>query len=160
MFKRVESELKASGNTKVWLANALRESTQNINNWKKRGIPPSKVKAIAQVLGVSREYLEGSVELKTQGVAATDAQYQVVVKSERFPRFEVFIDIKDSKIDKLLAKDIKSRDGLYYLLCTAWLNAQPFIELRIWRDKNSIPWKVMVLQEHIIGITDLNNKQN
>jgi hypothetical protein len=158
MFKRVESELKASGNTKVWLANILGESTQNINNWKARGVPASKVKAIAQALGVSREYLEGSTQNRDQGVATTDARYQVAVKPGRLPRYEVFVDIMDSKIDKLLVKELKSKDGLHYLLCTAWLNAEPFIELRIWKGQNSAPWKVMVSQEHIIGITDLSNK--
>ena len=60
MFIRIEAELKAQGHTKIWLADTLGESNQNINNWKNRGVPANKVKAVADALGVTREYLEGS----------------------------------------------------------------------------------------------------
>ena len=154
MFKRVESELATGGHTKVWLANVLGESTQNINNWKTRGVPAGKVKAIAQALGVSREYLEGSADKTPQGVAATGAHYRVDARPDDLPRYKVFVDIKDPNIGKLLADHLKTNDDLVHVLCTAWLNAEPFVELSIWQEKISAPWKIMVLQEHIVAITD------
>ena len=159
MFKRVESELTAGGNTKVWLAKKLSESTQNINNWKRRGVPASKVKAIAHALGVSREYLEGSIEPTSLRVEASGADYRiqskpVETKPVKHPHYLVYVDLKDSQVDKLLRKVLHRKDDLSYLLCSAWSNAEPFIELSVYRGDNQTPWTVMVLHEYIIGITD------
>jgi transcriptional regulator with XRE-family HTH domain len=58
-FLRIQTELSARGDTLAWFAEQLGESTQNINNWKNRGVPAKKLREIAKILNVSRDYLEG-----------------------------------------------------------------------------------------------------
>lgn len=50
-MKRVEAEIKARGETLAAFATRIGVSSQHINNWKKRGIPRSKQRIVANDLG-------------------------------------------------------------------------------------------------------------
>ena len=63
-FKIIQSELDHKGKSKAWLADLLGESTQNINNWKKRAVPAAKLRQIAEALDVTTDYLEGLTKVR------------------------------------------------------------------------------------------------
>ena len=154
MFNRIEAELESQGKTKVWLAQALNESTQNINNWKTRGVPATKVLGIAQALSVTREYLEDATTINKQHVASPLGVYPIDKSSNNDINFIVFVDVKDPKVKKLLAPYLVSRDGMHCVYCSGWKNADPFLELSIWVDKHTNPNKIYLLLDCIIGITE------
>ena len=154
MFKRIESQLRIQGKTKVWFADVLDESTQNINNWKKRGVPAAKVKRISEVLCVSREYLE-SGEGTEQRVATPSADYVVKVDPNKIrPSYNVFVDLKDEKVAKLLQPHLKSNGDLNYLDCAAWNYSDPFVAVDIWQGKGKPVFRVFLRHDCIVGITD------
>jgi len=46
-----------------WLADRLGASAQVMTNWKKRGVPPARYRAIAEVLGLTVDQVEGVAPL-------------------------------------------------------------------------------------------------
>lgn len=46
-----------------WLADELEESIQTVSNWKARGVPARRMRAIGRVLGLSLDQLEGLAPL-------------------------------------------------------------------------------------------------
>ena len=154
MFNRIESELKTLGKTKVWLADELNESTQNINNWRTRGVPAAKVLSIAQALSVTREYLEDTTATSKQQVATTKGVYPINKPRDNKINFIVFVDIKDPKVKKLLATHLISHDGMHGVYCSGWKSAEPFLELSIWVDEHTEPSKIYILVDCIVGITE------
>ncbi len=151
MFKRIESQLKIQGKTKVWFAGILDESTQNINNWKKRGVPAAKVKKISQVLGVSREYLESGKHLEQQ-VTTTAAEYIVDITSKQI-NYTVFVDVKDQKVAILLRQHLQSKNDLNFLHCSSWSYDDPFVAVDIWQEEQAATHRVLLRQDCIVGIT-------
>jgi len=85
MFTRIEVELSDQGKSKKWLADVLGESTQQLNHWRRRGVPAIKVKAIADALGVTRLYLEGEgdkrPDLKALGLSDEEIQAMELIRS-------------------------------------------------------------------------------
>ena len=154
MFNRIQAELQSQGKTKVWLARALNESTQNINNWKTRGVPAAKVLGIAQALSVTREYLEGAAMLDQQHVASPQGVYPLNKAANNTINFVVFVDVTDPKVNKLLASYLVSRDGMHCVYCSGWKNADPFLELNIWVDEHTEATRIYLLLDCIIGITE------
>jgi len=154
MFNRIETELNFLGKTKVWLADILDESTQNINHWKKRGVPATKVKAIASVLQVSRAYLEGEENQDKQFVAAPKANYNVEKNGSNSINFVVFINTENIEIKKLLSEHLKTKGELNYLYVTNWSYADPFIELDLWLGVKQDSKKLYLLLNCIVGITE------
>jgi len=153
MFRRIESQLVARQKTKVWFSAALEESTQNINNWKKRGVPAAKVKRIAEVLGVSREYLE-SGERIVEGVASPKADYSVSSNRKNQINYKIFIDISDKKVAKLLRNHLETVDDMDCLYCMDWSYVDPFIAVDIWLGEEVSSMRVLLRQDCIVGITD------
>lgn len=156
MFKLIESELKSQRRTKVWFADALNESTQNINNWKTRGVPAAKVKRIAEVLGLSREYLEGDNYLTHQSIASPRGKYKVSERnSVGWPiNYFVFIEPNDLRMEQLLLDHLRTKGELSYLLCTTWKHDDPFLEIDIWLSKEEVPGRIYLPINRIIGIAD------
>jgi hypothetical protein len=154
MFNRIQAKLESQGKTKVWLARALNESTQNINNWKIRGVPAAKVLSIAHALSVTREYLEGANTIDRQHVASPQGIYPINKTSHNAINFIVFVDVKEQKVKKLLAPYLVTRDAMHCVYCSGWKNADPFLELSIWIDEDNQPYKVYLLLDCIIGITE------
>lgn len=152
MFKLIEAQLKVQGKTKVWFADALNESTQNINNWKKRGVPASKVKRISEVLGVSRDYLEDE-QTKVQRVASTGAEYALSSAGKR-ANYQVFVDIQDQKLALLLKPYLKVVDGLTYLSCAEWSYSDPFVAVDICQESEVAPLRMFLRHDCIVGISE------
>lgn len=158
MFKLIEDELKNQDKSKVWLADKLNESTQNINNWKTRGVPASKVKKIAEALNISREYLEGDTKQPQRAVASTKADYPE--REQKLPQsieFVVFVESNDKRIAKLLSGYLHKQDELSFFYCTHWRYDNPFIEIDIWQGKDKTPARVYLLRDRIVGITDYSS---
>lgn len=55
----VHGEIRRRGKTLSWLADELGISLQAVQNWKTRGIPPSKLRPIADALGITVDQVEG-----------------------------------------------------------------------------------------------------
>ncbi|MEM7359420.1 MAG: hypothetical protein AAF431_09995 [Pseudomonadota bacterium] len=159
MFKLIEQELQEQGKTKVWFANQLNESTQNINNWKVRGVPPAKVKGIADVLGVSREYLEGDSPIRFQAVASTRGDYRVEsVHSADKHNYDVHITPGEQSIESLLGDHLQVINDLNFVRCSAWKHVDPFLEIDIWIGKDSKPERVYLPIDRIVAITDCSQE--
>ena len=153
MFKLIEAELKAQSKTKVWLANKLGESTQNVNNWKARGVPAGKVAKIAHALSVSREFLEGNTSGK--GGYVNEPANNSYRDNDNNKKFLVFVDVKESRIRKLLDQFLHTSDGLSFVYSTSWKYTEPFLELNIWQAENEPPRKTFLPIVNIIGIQSL-----
>lgn len=65
-IQRLEKVLDENGRKKSWFCTAMRITTQNYNNWRTRGIPPAKILNAANVIGVTREWLEGTFTDKVE----------------------------------------------------------------------------------------------
>lgn len=63
MMQLVERELRIQGKNLTWLANELDTTTQNVNNWKTRGIPARKVKPVADAIKVAVAWLESDGQI-------------------------------------------------------------------------------------------------
>lgn len=159
MFNRIETELKFQGKTKVWLADILDESTQNINNWKKRGVPAAKVKAIANALQVSRAYLEGEEHQDKQIVATPQADYKVEKNGSNSIKYVVFINTENIEVEKLLHEHLKNKGELNYVYVTNWKYADPFIELDLWLGSKQATKRLYLLLNCIVGITEYLDNQ-
>jgi hypothetical protein len=55
----IEKLLKERGKSREWLEVALTLEKNNISNWKKRGVPKSRVAEIATILNTTSDYLLG-----------------------------------------------------------------------------------------------------
>jgi hypothetical protein len=63
VWRRVDQELDRINKPWRWLAQQIGETEQTVNNWKRRGIPPSRHEAIAEALDWSIDYLIGRIDI-------------------------------------------------------------------------------------------------
>lgn len=161
MFKLIELELHQQGKTKVWFAGQLNESTQNINNWKVRGVPAAKVKGIADVLGVSREYLEGESSIATQSVASTRGDYRVeAAPASNKRRYRVHVEPNDQGVEGLLSEHLHKEADTHYVDCLAWRHVDPFLEIELCTGDPELPERVYLPLDRIVGISDYHEHQD
>lgn len=80
-MERVEAEVRARGETLASFAARIGVRSQDINNWKNRGVPRTKQQRIADALGWTLDRLLGNAEplaerLDKQGVCELSSDYQ------------------------------------------------------------------------------------
>lgn len=83
-MERVEAEVRARGETLAAFAARIGVRSQDINNWKKRGIPRAKQQRIADALGWTLDRLLGQWEPLEPLVKAGDKQ-GVCERSSAYP---------------------------------------------------------------------------
>jgi hypothetical protein len=145
VFSRIEIELQKQRRTKAWLAGELTQSTQNINNWKQRGVPASKITAVAETLGVSREYIEGT---------------EAGPIKEDCINYTIFLNPINTATEKLLEKHLKHDGELCYVFTTSWRSDGAFVELCLWVGKGIPPQRLHIALHCIIGVAEYSASLN
>lgn len=79
-WERLDNELNRRKLGWQWVANGLHFDIQRVHNWKSRGIPPMHFRAIADLFGVTVDWIEGLEENTAQ---APRADYNVVPTATR-----------------------------------------------------------------------------
>ena len=108
----VEAEIRRRGSNLAHLAQKLGVRSQDLNNWKKRGIPRTKQKLIADDLGWSVDYLLYGADQATQiSTSATTAAVDIAPQGSRVVAWETLEDLPENGYVQVPHYDVELSAG-------------------------------------------------